>query len=109
MLAVAEGLKLAEALGLDRNIVYDVVSAGAGNSYALQTRCLKFIFADNFEPGFSLELAAKDLRLAMLTAMETGQPLLLGALGLQLFEAAKKQGYGAKDISGIYKYLSEYL
>ncbi|BCV24854.1 NAD(P)-dependent oxidoreductase [Gelria sp. Kuro-4] len=109
MAALAEGLKLAEALGLDQNVVYEVVSAGAGNSYALQTRCPKFIFADNFEPGFSLELAAKDLRLAVSAALEAGQPLLLGALGLQLFEAAKHQGYGAKDISGIYKYLSEHL
>lgn len=109
MVALAEGLKLAEALGLDQSIVYEVVSAGAGNSYALQTRCPKFIFAGNFEPGFSLDLAAKDLKLAVSAALEAGQPLLLGALGLQLFEAAKHQGYGAKDISGIYKYLSEHL
>ncbi|BCV24813.1 NAD(P)-dependent oxidoreductase [Gelria sp. Kuro-4] len=109
MVALAEGLNLAEALGLDQSIVYEVVSAGSGNSYAVQTRCPKFIFADNFEPGFSLELAAKDLKLAVSAALEAGQPLLLGALGLQLFEAAKHQGYGAKDISSIYKYLSEHL
>lgn len=109
LIAVSEGLQLAESLGLDRETVFEIVSGSSGNSYAWQTRCSKFIFAGNYEPGFSLELAAKDIRLAVEAALQAGQPLVFGSLGLQLYEAARNKGYGSKDIAAIYSYMSEHL
>lgn len=62
MISVCEALQLAKRLGVDENFVVDVLSAGAGGSWALSNLGPR-ILKDDFAPGFALKHMLKDLRL----------------------------------------------
>lgn len=62
MISVCEAFRLAEQLGVDENLVVDVLSGGAGGSWALSNLGPRIIKKD-FEPGFALKHMLKDLRL----------------------------------------------
>ena len=64
MMALCEAMKLAQAQGLDPNLVVDVCSTGAAGSWALTNLGPKIIAAD-FAPGFAIEHMMKDLRLVL--------------------------------------------
>lgn len=62
MISVCEALQLAKRLGVDENFVVDVLSSGAGGSWAL-TNLGPRILKDDLAPGFALKHMLKDLRL----------------------------------------------
>ena len=70
MISTCETIALADRLGLDRNIFYEVVSTSSGNNWSLSTYCPipnvgpKTPSDSNYTPGFSSELMLKDLNLA---------------------------------------------
>ncbi|QNO15891.1 NAD(P)-dependent oxidoreductase [Alkalicella caledoniensis] len=101
MAAVSEALTLGVKAGLKPEILYDVISQSSGNSYALKAKYEKFIAKGNFEPGFMIDLQYKDLQLAIDTAKDLQFPLLIGNLAQQLYEIARAEGNGNKDISAI--------
>ncbi|WP_353893574.1 NAD(P)-dependent oxidoreductase [Proteinivorax hydrogeniformans] len=103
MVAASEALALGVKAGLDADVLYDVISQSSGNSYALEAKYKKFIAKGNFEPGFMIDLQHKDLQLAIDTAKDLELPLLVGNLTQQLYEVAKAEGNGQKDISAIVK------
>jgi 3-hydroxyisobutyrate dehydrogenase len=62
MISVCEAFHLAKQLGVDENLVVEVLSAGAGGSWALTNLGPRIIKSD-FAPGFALKHMLKDLRL----------------------------------------------
>jgi 3-hydroxyisobutyrate dehydrogenase-like beta-hydroxyacid dehydrogenase len=59
--------------------------------------------AGTFAPGFALDLAHKDLRLAVQLADKTGVPGLVAPNVLNLLRAARAQGLGGEDTSAMIK------
>jgi len=57
----------------------------------------------NFEPGFTVDLAAKDLGLAMDTAMAADQPMALAGLVYSRYLEASARGYGDEDAAAVVK------
>ncbi len=101
MVAVAEALVLGVKAGLNPEIIFDVITNSSGNSYALKAKYPKFISQGNFEPGFMVDLQYKDLQLAVETAKDLGIPLLMGNMAQQIFDIAKAERLGQKDISSV--------
>lgn len=62
MISVCEAFQLAKSLGVDENLIVDVLSAGAGGSWALTNLGARIIKSD-LKPGFALKHMLKDLRL----------------------------------------------
>lgn len=62
MVSVCEALTLAQSLGLDQNLLVDVLGGGAGGSWAL-ANLGKRILQEDLKPAFSLRNMLKDLRL----------------------------------------------
>ncbi len=62
MVSVCEALSLAKRLGVDETLVVDVLSSGAGGSWAL-TNLGQRINKSDLAPGFALKHMLKDLRL----------------------------------------------
>lgn len=62
MIAVSEAFTLAERLDLDAHLVVDVLSGGAGGSWALANLGARILKSD-LGPGFMLKHMIKDLRL----------------------------------------------
>ncbi|AEE90599.1 2-(hydroxymethyl)glutarate dehydrogenase [Tepidanaerobacter acetatoxydans Re1] len=103
MVAVAEALTLGVKAGLDPEVMFEVITNSSGNSYALKAKYPKFISQGNFEPGFMIDLQYKDLQLAVDTAKDLNLPLVMGNMAQQIYEMAKAEGLGQKDISSVVK------
>lgn len=101
MAAVAEAMTLGVKAGLDPKVLYEVIAASSGRSYALEAKVPGFVFKGNFEPGFAVDLQYKDLEMATQTGKELGVPLLLANVAEQVFETARAKGLGRKDISAV--------
>lgn len=101
MAATAEALALGAKAGLNPGVMFEIISNSSGSSYALQAKYPRFIAQGNFEPGFMVDLQYKDLQLAVDTAKDLGLPLVMGNMAQQIYEMAKAEGLGQKDISSV--------
>jgi 3-hydroxyisobutyrate dehydrogenase len=72
LLAAVEALRMGEAVGLDLDVLTDVLNASSGRNYATETKVKQFILPGKFVGGFKLGLMAKDLETAGSLADETG-------------------------------------
>lgn len=72
LLAAVEAAQVAEAAGLDRGILTDVLNASSGRNVATETKLRQFIIPETYQGGFRLSLMAKDLETAGALAQETG-------------------------------------
>lgn len=91
-LAMAEGLMLAQAGGVDLHKTLEAVSAGAAGSWMLSNRGPQ-ILARDWRPGFTVALQQKDLRLVLEAADQMGVPLPGTALIFQLYRALEARGF----------------
>lgn len=89
----AEGLLLAERLGLDRQALIPALSGGAAGSWMLANLGPKMVARD-FEGGFRVRLQAKDLRLVLECADELGLSSVLTRYVLQLLDSIVARGDG---------------
>jgi 3-hydroxyisobutyrate dehydrogenase len=108
-LAVSEAFVMGEALGVDRKILYDVLSTSTANSFILEKSnpmpgVLPNSAASNgFKPGFAAKLMLKDLRLSQMAAQTAGTSTPLGAAATAAFSMLISQGDGDLDMSAIIK------
>lgn len=106
LLATVEGLRVAKAAGLDLPEVVQAVAGGAAGSWMLSNLGPKIIAGD-FNPGFSIRLHAKDLRLAHELTEQLGLDAPGTALAHTLFEEAMKKGLENLGNQGLYKLWSD--
>ena len=111
LMASAEGSQLAEALGLDPEVFWQIASVSSGRSWAQQTwypvpGIIDTAAANNnFEATFRTDLARKDVGLALDAGESTGVRLPAATLARQHFDELIEQGLGDKDCSLIVKNL----
>jgi len=98
--ALAEGLGLADALGLDLKMVCDVFAQTGANSRVLETDAEDMIDRDH-DCWFSSEHAAKDSGIAGELALELGLDLPVNEATRAQYELMVKKGLGNLDKSGI--------
>jgi 3-hydroxyisobutyrate dehydrogenase len=92
LIACGEALVLAGKAGLDLRQAWEVIGASSGTSFVHETEG-QVILSGTYDIGFTHDLAAKDLGLALQLASETDVPLELAALTARIFETAKER-YG---------------
>jgi 2-hydroxy-3-oxopropionate reductase len=102
--AVAEAWTIGVKAGADPALLQEVLSKGSARCWAIE-RVPATILADNFEPGFMIDLQHKDLCIAMETSRALNVPLNLTSIALQYYEAARSLGFGRKDHSAVIKVL----
>jgi 3-hydroxyisobutyrate dehydrogenase len=96
----AETIALAEGLGVDPQLFFDAIEGGALDLPYLRLKG-KAILAGEFEPSFSLRLAAKDARLVAQSARTHSLELaLFETIARRMTDAA--QEHGDKDMSATY-------
>lgn len=102
MLACCEGIALAKKAGLDPQVMVNVVSSGAGGSWALSNLGPKIV-AEDFDPGFMIDLLSKDLRLVAELADEGGLSLKGMTMAKELFEQAQSEGLGRMGTQALWQ------
>jgi 3-hydroxyisobutyrate dehydrogenase len=100
--AMAEAMALALREGVDPNVVYDVITHSAGNSWMFENRGPHIIKGD-FTPLSAVDIFVKDLGLVLDTARKSSFPLPLSAMAHQMFMSASTAGYGREDDSAVIK------
>jgi 2-hydroxymethylglutarate dehydrogenase len=101
-----EGLIIGTKAGIDPSVLFDVISAGSGNSYAFQKKAPR-ILNGNFKPMFSLDLEYKDLSLGTMVAQDLKATALLASLAKGMFEMARAKGLGSEDNVALVKIFEE--
>ena len=95
-----EGMVLGAKAGIDIRMLREAINNSTGANYCIQHR-LPDIFAGNFEPGFRINLALKDIGLALAMAKECAVPTPLGTAVEQQLLQAKVSGWGDKDTKSL--------
>jgi 3-hydroxyisobutyrate dehydrogenase len=109
MAATCEGFVLAQKLGLDPQVFFDISSQASGQSWSMTSYCPvpgvgpKTPADNNYDGGFAAALMLKDLKLAMEAAKQVGLELEMGEEAEEEFEKFVGKGGGNKDFSGIIK------
>ena len=103
--AVAEGLVLAEAAGIDSSLAYDVLTASAAGAPFVGYKRAAFLEPKTTPVAFSLDLAAKDLRLIGELARAVGVPMPQATTNLETIAAASTGGRGDRDFSAVAEHL----
>jgi 3-hydroxyisobutyrate dehydrogenase-like beta-hydroxyacid dehydrogenase len=98
----AEALGLGRRIGLDEQRMVEVISASGGRSFMFGKH-MPNVLKDDFTPGFTLSLSAKDIRLALRVAANAGfdMPIVSGVSSA--LERGIAQGYGADNFSSVVK------
>ncbi|MDF3319973.1 3-hydroxyisobutyrate dehydrogenase [Rhodococcus sp. C3V] len=105
--AVCEGVDLAERLGVDPTVLFDVVSRSSGNSWALSTWYpvpgVVETAASNrdFAPGFTTQLLVKDMGLAVRSGELAGSELRTVRLVRSMFEEHAAGGADGLDCTSL--------
>ncbi|MCF7972952.1 MAG: NAD(P)-dependent oxidoreductase [Phycisphaerae bacterium] len=102
MLACCEGIALAGKAGLDPAVMVDVVSSGAGGSWALANLGPKIV-ADDMAPGFMIDLLCKDLNYTAELGENHEASMSGTALAKKLFENAQAKGLGRLGTQGLWE------
>ncbi|KAJ8755761.1 hypothetical protein K2173_024305 [Erythroxylum novogranatense] len=108
MATFSEGLLLSERVGLDPNVLVEVVSQGAISApmYSLKGPTM---IKSQYPTAFPLKHQQKDLRLALGLAESVSQPTPIAAAANELYKVAKSHGLGDDDFSAVIESLKAKL
>jgi 3-hydroxyisobutyrate dehydrogenase len=107
MIAVSEAFVLGEALGLEREALFEVASTSSGQCWALTTNCpvpgpVPASPANrDYAPGFAGALMAKDLGLAAHAIQSSGVAAELGSAAEAIYRRFADGAGAGKDFSAI--------
>ncbi len=103
---LAEGLSFAESAGLERNLVIDVISKGAAQSWQMENRHQSMIDG-RYNHGFAVDWMRKDLGIVLDQAKNVGAALPVTALVDQFYADVQNMGGGRWDTSSLYARLQK--
>jgi 3-hydroxyisobutyrate dehydrogenase len=113
MAATCEGFVLAQKLGLDPQVFFDISSKASGQSWSMTSYApVPGVGPDtpadhDYEGGFAAALMLKDLKLAMEAAGQVGAYTPMGGEAEELYERFVNRGGGSKDFSGIIQMIDD--
>ena len=94
-LAIAEAITIAEAAGVDGQVLYDTMSKGSADSFVLRNHGMKHLLPQDYpEQAFSVRYAIKDLSYARELARELGVEARGAEVMHEVFEDAVRRGDG---------------
>lgn len=97
----AEALALSQRFGLSLEKTLDVVHGTTATNGQLKMAWANKVLKGDTEPGFTIDLAHKDLTLIVDAARASEVPMPIGATALESFSAARAHGEGRKDFSAM--------
>lgn len=105
--AAAEVLCISRELGVDDEILCQVINQSSGGSYVFEKNVPKYMMTGDHTPGFRLDLMRKDVGLFTDSAREVNGFIPISNLVEQLYNAVVNQGNGEKNYTCIHKWLEE--
>lgn len=103
--AGAEAMALASRAGIPLDVMYDVVTNAAGNSWMFENR-MRHVVDGDYTPKSAVDIFVKDLGLVTDTAKSLHFPLPLASTAFNMFTSASNAGFGKEDDSAVIKIFS---
>ena len=103
---LSEGVRLAQATGVDTDKVLEAISGGAAQSWQMENRWETMVQGD-FDFGFAIDWMRKDLAIALGEAKDAGLSLPVTALVDQFYAQVQSQGGARQDTSALIRHLPE--
>jgi 4-hydroxybutyrate dehydrogenase / sulfolactaldehyde 3-reductase len=97
----AEAIALSQRFGLSLEKTLDVIHGTTATNGQLKIAWPGKVLKGDTEPGFTIDLAHKDLTLIVDAANAVRVPVPIAAVARESFSAARSQGQGAKDFSAM--------
>ena len=113
MIVTCEAFVLAQKLGLDPKVFFEIASNASGQSWSMTSYTPvpgvgpKTPADNDYEGGFAAALMLKDLKLAMEAAQQAGAYTPMGGEAEELYQRFVNLGGGAKDFSGIIRMIDD--
>jgi 3-hydroxyisobutyrate dehydrogenase-like beta-hydroxyacid dehydrogenase len=105
--SVSEALILAERAGIDRSLAYEVFASSAAGAPFVGYKRDAFVEPEGTPVAFSMDLAAKDLRLLMDFAGQLGVPMPQARVNQSIIGEASARLGGDRDASAVAVHLRE--
>ena len=103
--ATAEGLVLGKLLGLDPNVMTDVLNVSTGMSWITQTHIKQRITNRAFDDPFKLELMVKDIGIALELARREHATVPFWALGQSIWRKADEEAGRGASVSELVRHV----
>ncbi len=97
----AEALALSQRFGLDLAKTLDVIHGTTATNGQLKINWPNKVLAGDTSPGFTIDLAHKDLSLIISAANAARVPLPVAAAAREMFSTARARGMGGEDFSAM--------
>ncbi|RYX99423.1 MAG: NAD(P)-dependent oxidoreductase [Bradyrhizobiaceae bacterium] len=97
----AEALGLSQRFGLNLERTLDVLYGTTAVNGQLKIAWPTKVLIDDTEPGFTIDLAHKDLTLVIDSANAAKVPMPMAAAAREAFSTARARGFGGKDFSAM--------
>jgi len=113
MIGVCEALNLGIKMGMDPKVLSKIFNTSTARSWSSEVYnpvpgvVPGVPSSRDYEGGFGTDLIAKDLSLALKVAETIKAPVPLGANAHQIYSLLSHQGFGKKDFSFVYEFLSK--
>jgi 4-hydroxybutyrate dehydrogenase/sulfolactaldehyde 3-reductase len=104
---VAESLALGTKLGLDIQTMHDVTGATTARNGQFHVLMVNKVLRGDVTPGFTIDLAFKDMTLAINAAAEYRVGLPVGSAAHAVFGTARAGDYATRDYSALLTYACE--
>ena len=97
----AEALALSQRFGLDLRTTLEVIHGTTATNGQLKINWPNKVLKGDTDPGFTIDLAHKDLSLIVGAANAARVPLPVAAAAREAFSAARARGAGGRDFSAM--------
>ena len=110
--AVCEAFRIAEGFGVDVKVLTEVIAKSSGNTWVMEHMhpvpglIPRSASSQDYAPGFTTDLMAKDLGLAVNAARELRVPVVVAPAAQQVLRLASSHGLGRKDFTSVYTFLT---
>ena len=101
----AQVLTFSDATGLDRDVALEVMGGTAAGKGHMSTTYPAKVLKGDLEPAFMIDLAKKDLDIAIKFSESLGVPISLAIQAEKIYADAQSDGRGRQDWTAIFDML----
>ena len=102
LLLAMETVVLGSRYGIDEERLWEILGNASATSVAFESRMPRVLERD-FEAGFSVDFARKDIGLAVEMADDEDYSMLLGNMVHRLYTQASDEGFAEEDVGAVVK------
>jgi len=108
LLLAMETVVLGARYGIDGERLWEILGNASATSVAFESRMPRVLDRD-FEAGFTVDFARKDVGLAVEMADDEDYPMVLGNMVHRLYTRASDEGFGGEDVGAVVKMFEQRL